>query len=117
MFWVAPFAITWFRYLKTLNLSAMKNVIVDQMLGFPACYAGFIYFQSLLNSRKIREAHERFKQRYTSVILQGWTVWIPAQTLNFLIVPFYLRILYIQSVSLLWQSYLSFLTNSKTKQQ
>jgi len=110
--WVAPFSITWFRYLRTLNLSVMKNVLVDQLFGFTTCYAGFLYLHSLMhNHGDIVVAHKIVKEKYASVITQGWMVWIPVQTINFLVVPFFLRILYIQSVSLLWQTYLSFLTN------
>ena len=109
--WVAPFSITWFQYLKTLELSVFKSVLLDQMFGLPACYLGFLYFHPFLMYGNSVIAKEKLEEKYFSVIFKGWMLWIPAQTINFLVVPFYFRILYIQSVSLVWQSFLSFLTN------
>mmetsp|Transcript_72791 Transcript_72791/g.129232 ORF Transcript_72791/g.129232 Transcript_72791/m.129232 type:complete len:84 (-) Transcript_72791:21-272(-) len=68
---------------------------------------------SALQGKSWPEIRERFKSGYKSAVLSAWGLWFPVQAITFGLVPPPLRILWVKSVSLLWNGILSFISNQK----
>jgi protein Mpv17 len=55
----------------------------------------------------------RLQETMPVVMAANWALWIPAQSLNFAMVPLRYQVLYSNFVSLLWNVYLSHSQTSK----
>ena len=98
-----------------LGLSPVAAVLVklafDQLVWTPFFWLPvFFGGMALLEGRGARAALEAARDRgwgYTAVCRANWAVWVPVNLLTYSVVPLELRILWINSVSLLWTAYLS----------
>jgi len=61
-------------------------------------------------------AVERISENYQPTLLRNWGVFIPAQIINFSIVPHHLRFGVVSVVSLFWNTYLS-AVNARTHEE
>lgn len=52
-------------------------------------------------------AYEKYKTELWDSVKALWSIWVPAQLVNFAFVPRYLRIPYVAGVSFLWTVVLS----------
>jgi len=58
---------------------------------------------------------ERLRTSYWQALATNWMIWPFVQLANFKLVPLQYRLLFVNVVSIGWNSYLSFLNSSKTK--
>lgn len=62
----------------------------------------------------------KLKQDWFNTLVVNWKIWVPAQIINFSMVPPPLRVLFANCVALIWNAYLSFATHieiEKNKKQ
>jgi len=62
---------------------------------------------SVLEGKGLGGAAERIGHAYVPTLLRNWAVYIPAQVINFALVPPHLRFVFVSVVSLFWNTYLS----------
>jgi len=91
--------------------AVLVKLAFDQLVWTPFFWLPvFFGGMALLEGRGVRAALEAARDRgwgYTTVCRANWAVWVPVNFLTYSIVPLELRILWINSVSLLWTAYLS----------
>ena len=107
-----PLVTAWLRILKRLNMNVIYTVLCDQVCFAPFAVASFVYLHPLLSGKDVEEAKSIFKSSYFSVLSRGWLLWCPAQIFNFAFIPFEFRMLYMQFVSLIWNTFLSYRANN-----
>jgi hypothetical protein len=114
-FWVAPMTHVWYRALSTQivtgassPIKVTQRVIVDQFGFAPLFTTSFVGLLWLLEGRSSIEIQTQLKTAIPEIIVAGWSLWIPAMTLNFSVVPIKYQVLYSNVVALVWNVYLSY---------
>jgi hypothetical protein len=114
-FWVAPMTHVWYRSLSTqivtgtsTPIKVMQRVIIDQFGFAPLFTTSFVGLLWVLEGRSSTEIPSQLKSAIPEIIIAGWSLWIPAMTLNFSVVPIKYQVLYSNVVALVWNVYLSY---------
>lgn len=72
-----------------------------------------LFFSALLTLEgEPEKIPEKLAAEWWPATKANWAVWIPAQLINFRFVPGSLQVLFSNSVGLLWNSYLSFISHA-----
>ncbi len=82
----------------------IENGVNNVVFYFPCFYTT----QSLLEGGTLADGLARFRANVREDLPAIWSVWVPAQIVNFGVSPMYLRVPFTACVSLLWTSYVSF---------
>lgn len=119
-FLVAPTVHVWYNHLHrwTSNLSIasspwrllMSRVAIDQMLFAPAFTAVWLVALRFLEGQRPIE-WDSLKASVPEVVVANWALWVPAQFVNFAMVPLKFQVLYSNVVALVWNVYLSYTTS------
>jgi len=83
-----------------------KRVIVDQFgfaVLFQPSFMGILWF---LEGRK--DIPEQLVHVVPTVLVANWSLWIPAISINFAVVPLKFQVWFGNVVALLWNTYLSY---------
>ncbi|TFK48102.1 hypothetical protein OE88DRAFT_1665201 [Heliocybe sulcata] len=112
-----PIITKWYQFLNKLQFSTPTKGIIykvwlDQAVLSPAVVAYFFGSMTLLEGKPLSEAGERLSSAYVPTLIRNWGVFVPAQALNFAVVPPHMRFVFVSVVSLFWNTYLS-ATNAK----
>lgn len=91
------------------KLVILRKVMLDQLIAAPLCNVLSIVGVFLLEGKYLEEITDTIKEKFLVIYAYDCAVWPVAQAINFgLISPVY-RLLYINSISVVWNSILSFL--------
>ncbi|KAI0033872.1 hypothetical protein K488DRAFT_77606 [Vararia minispora EC-137] len=107
-----PPVATWFGVLGRLQFTSPAKAVVyrtflDQTLAAPVMVGVFFSVMPLLEGRGPAESQRRLSANYANTLIANWGVFVPAQLVNFSVVPPQLRFVFIGVVSLFWNTYLS----------
>ena len=97
-----------------MKVSPLRSLIIDQSVAAPIITAGFVLLHPVLSGKPLAESKNNFKAQYINIMLKGWCLWVPAQGINFALIPYQFRILFMQTVALVWNTFLSYVSNKKT---
>lgn len=98
-----------------VGVAPMKTFI-DQMLHHPILYFPTFYSLKYYNEGKSpAEGLAAYSANCTEDWKALWSVWIPAQMVNFAFVPRHLRIPYVAGVSFIWTVILSVMRGSEAE--
>ncbi|GAB5031407.1 peroxisomal membrane protein [Nannochloropsis oceanica] len=102
---------------KQIPGTAMKTVAtkvaIDQLLWNPCFGVMFFSYLGLAEGKSFTDIQAKIKNDLTTAVVGSWTVWIPAHFVNFRFVPSSQRLLYINSIQIGYNIFLSFLGNKK----
>ncbi|KAJ7634461.1 hypothetical protein FB45DRAFT_468078 [Roridomyces roridus] len=106
-----PAITKWFQFLNRIQFKSPTKAVVyrvwlDQCVLTPGAVVVFFGSMALLEG-KPKEAIPRIGAGYVPTLLRNWAVFVPAQVINFSIVPPHLRFVFVSVVSLFWNTYLS----------
>lgn len=101
----------WYGYLSTQIvgtnfLAAAKRVACDQLL-FAPCIIPVYFIGILLLEGQFDKIIPKIKADWLNTVLVNYSVWVPAQLINFSVVPAPLRVLWANFVGFFWGIYLS----------
>ncbi|KAL6305752.1 hypothetical protein BKA93DRAFT_824853 [Sparassis latifolia] len=104
-----PLLTKWLQLLNRISFaSPIKGVVwMDQTMFTPAVIGIFFGSMTFLEGKGVAQAQERISDAYVPTLVRNWGVFVPAQALNFALVPPHLRFVAVGAVSLFWNSYLS----------
>ncbi|KAI1732840.1 mpv17 / PMP22 family domain-containing protein [Ditylenchus destructor] len=110
-----PMNTFWYRYLDRVLVPGpvsppqiCKKVIVD-ILSSPAFDSVFIITVAMQEGSTFIEGLTEYTQKCRKIFLLNISVWIPTQTLNFWLVPIRFRVLYVMSVSFVYNCILTYI--------
>lgn len=114
-FWVAPCTHLWYNFLNTRLFPGTstvqrvtQRVVVDQF-GFAV-----LFQPSFMGLLWLMEGRQAIPQQLMTVVpdvlVANWSLWIPAMSVNFAVVPLKFQVLFGNVVALLWNTYLSYVS-------
>ncbi|XP_032520247.2 mpv17-like protein [Danaus plexippus] len=113
----APTLYHWYKFLDrkfvgtTLKVVATK-VLCDQLIMTPILLAIFYTGMGIVERRE--DVFSELKAKYWRTFIANQAYWIPAQTVNFLLMPPNLRVVYVASASFIWINVLCFIKRQTT---
>lgn len=107
----------WYQFLdsrlpgKSLGI-VVKKIIVDQFIGSPLCIATFFCTLAVIEKSTFEELKNEVKQKALRLYIAEWVIWPPAQFINFYYLPNKFRVLYDNTISLMYDTYTSHVKHS-----
>ncbi|CDR88416.1 related to glomerulosclerosis protein Mpv17 [Sporisorium scitamineum] len=109
----SPLASLWFgKVLERVQFSSKyaniaTKVALDQGIASPAFVAMFFGVTTLMNGGGVEGAKKKVEDNWWSTLKTAWGLWIPVQALNMAVVPPNQRLLFVNVVSIFWNTFLS----------
>ena len=99
----------------------MKKLVIDQLIFSPICifsiFVTLSVVSKLFNQDSRFDSTEEMKDKGWKLYVAEWAVWPPAQFINFYILPTKYRVLYDNSISLLFDCYTSYVCFDTKKEK
>jgi len=98
------------------KLRVAKSMLYDQTVH--ATFFTFVYFMwlNLVNHTGFEKAVNNTKELLIPTMIANWKVWPAAMLINFSIIPQHYSVLYVNTVAIFWNAYISFVFNRSKKQ-
>ena len=71
----------------------------------------FFGYLNALEGKSMDDYVNKIKQDLQTAVMGSWAVWVPAHTINFAFIPSSQRLLYINTIQIGYNVFLSFLGN------
>lgn len=112
LFFYGPYQHYWYAALeRAFTAKSVQNfatkVFLNQTVLAPVVISG-IFAWNLALQKKISEWPEKMKKDFKNTILTGWKFWIPASSINFVMVPLQHQVLYMSCCGVVWTAFLSY---------
>jgi protein Mpv17 len=99
----------------TAPMTVASKVLIDQTIWNPIFGLMFFGYLSLMEGKTFEEYTNKLKADLSTAVMGSWAVWVPAHTVNFAFVPPAQRLLYINTIQIGYNVFLSFLGNKKVE--
>uniref|UniRef100_A0A8D8V2B5 Mitochondrial inner membrane protein Mpv17 n=1 Tax=Cacopsylla melanoneura TaxID=428564 RepID=A0A8D8V2B5_9HEMI len=111
---VGPTVGKWYQTLERMygKEAVLKKVLTDQLVFSPVFIAVLVTSLNLLQGANWETAVANVRASYVDIILTGYQIWPLVQVVNFYFVPIQYRVLLVQAVAVVWNTYLSWKLNS-----
>lgn len=93
--------------LKNIKSKAVLKVLVDRLLFGPPFVLLTVFFLQYLQTLSVSKTTTYIRRCYVAVLLMNQKVWTIAQAVNFSVIPVELQVLFVNAVSIGWNTYLS----------
>ncbi|CBQ73603.1 related to glomerulosclerosis protein Mpv17 [Sporisorium reilianum SRZ2] len=109
----SPLASLWFgKVLERVQFASKPaniatKVALDQGIASPAFVALFFGVTTLMNGDGAEKAQQKVRDNWWDTLKTAWGLWIPVQALNMAVVPPNQRLLFVNVVSIFWNTFLS----------
>ncbi|KAG2452896.1 hypothetical protein HYH02_002240 [Chlamydomonas schloesseri] len=96
--------------------SAPVKVFIDQCIHHPLLYFPCFYsLKGMVEGRPLEESFADYKEHLWDNCKALWMIWVPAQMVNFTVVPLHLRIPFVAGVSFAWTVVISVMRGAMDK--
>ena len=90
---------------------ALTRLAADQLL-FAPLFVGTFFAALLTLEGRPRDAAAKVRADLPAALKANWALWVPANFVNFRFVPPHLQVLFANGVALVWNTYLSIVSNA-----
>jgi len=95
----------------TKPVTVATKVAIDQTIWNPIFGLMFFGYLNLCEGKSFNDYTNKIKSDLKTAVMGSWAVWVPAHTINFAFVPPSQRLLYINTIQIGYNIFLSFLGN------
>mmetsp|Transcript_14369 Transcript_14369/g.30268 ORF Transcript_14369/g.30268 Transcript_14369/m.30268 type:complete len:189 (-) Transcript_14369:306-872(-) len=99
----------------TKPATVATKVLIDQTMWNPIFGLIFFGYLNVTEGKSLEDYKNKIKADLKTAVMGSWAVWVPAHTINFAFVPPSQRLLYINSIQIGYNVFLSFLGNKKVE--
>jgi len=99
----------------TATTTVVSKVAIDQLIWNPIFGICFFTFLGLAEGKGPSEISAKIQNDLATAVMGSWSVWVPAHAINFRFIPSNQRLLYINSIQIGYNMFLSFLGNKKVE--
>jgi len=116
--WDGPLLSWWYRVLSRAIPSASKSatvlkVALDQGVFIPGMLFSFLVLNAGLKGMDQQDIKDILRRDYWQLLLANYQLWPAAMALNFYLMPVKHQVLFTNSVSLAWNTFLSWKANQE----
>jgi protein Mpv17 len=97
--------------------TVMTKVAIDQTIWNPIFGCMFFGYLSLMEGKTFDQYVQKLRSDLKTAVMGSWAVWVPAHTINFAFIPPSQRLLYINSIQIGYNIFLSFLGNKAVDEE
>ena len=97
----------------TKPTTVATKVLIDQTIWNPIFGLMFFGYLNVCEGKSFEDYKNKIKADLKTAVMGSWAVWVPAHTINFAFIPPSQRLLYINSIQIGYNVFLSFLGNKK----
>ncbi|CAF0983383.1 unnamed protein product [Adineta steineri] len=109
-----PFLRYWYygldKYFAGAKLKPVKMMIADQLIAAPLLNSVILLYLPLSSGKSLNEAKKRFCEDFPTVMKANYCAWPAIQLTNFYFIPIHHRVLFVNMCSLVWSTFLAFVT-------
>ncbi|UZJ52689.1 hypothetical protein CBS101457_002009 [Exobasidium rhododendri] len=98
------------------TLGTVVKVGLDQGFAAPNMLALFFTATTLMQGKSTADVKEKLSDSYWSTLKTSWAVWIPVQTINMAFVPPSQRLLFVNVISIFWNTFLAVVAGGGAKE-
>ena len=115
---VGPSMVHWYRFLSAkVHLSSplktlFARVGLDQFVFSPVFLIVFFTANGLMEGKTLAQCKAKLEKGYVTALTANWTIWPWVQLANFKFVPLNYQALFVNSIALGWNTYLSLLNKT-----
>lgn len=99
----------------TKPITVATKVAIDQTLWNPIFGLMFFGYLNFMEGKSMDDYVNKIKSDLKTAVMGSWVVWVPAHTINFAFVPPSQRLLYINTIQIGYNVFLSFLGNRQVE--
>lgn len=116
LFIAGPVTRTWYGILDKHigskgGIVVLKKVSCDQLLFAPVFLAVLLSTIGIFQGNSVEELQMKLKNEYLDILKNNYKLWPIVQLCNFYFIPLQYQVLIVQSVALLWNTYISYRTS------
>jgi protein Mpv17 len=100
----------------TKPVTVATKVAIDQFFWNPIFGLMFFGYLNAVEGKSMEQYKQKLNADLKTAVMGSWAVWIPAHTVNFAFVPPAQRLLYINTIQIGYNIFLSFLGNKKVEE-
>ena len=97
-----------FKPYNTPNKNTLCGVFLDQTAFASFFLVNFFMIMDYVDTRDAKNSWKNLKEKFWPTLLLNWTIWPAAQLINLSFIPIPYRVLYVNSLGLFWNCYLSY---------
>ena len=98
-------------------MTVVTKTAIDQTIWNPIFGCMFFGYLSLTEGKTFDEYIAKLKADLKTAVMGSWAVWVPAHTINFAFIPPSQRLLYINTIQIGYNIFLSFLGNKSAEEE
>ena len=116
--YIAPVCRTWYMALDKIvgtrvPYFGLKKMAIDQICFAPPFMASVVSLLRLSNGENLDQVWNSLKRDYLRLLIGNYKLWPMVQTINFYYVPINYQVIVVNATSLVWNTYIAYVTEQK----